>query len=68
MRTKCLAAHTAHDTLYPPYLSINFDGEKVAITVRSPAKADGSCGADATIEMAPDVFRETVREAVESLA
>jgi len=61
---KCLAAYTAADPLYPPYVSINYVGTMVEITVRSPAKADGSCGDVAVIKMNIFNFRKTMREAL----
>ena len=46
-----IAAYTAPGASYPPYISVNWKGDEVTVTVRSPAKEDGSCGSDAIIEL-----------------
>lgn len=57
-------AYTAMDRSYPPYVSINrTDKGGVSITARSPAKADGSCGDSAMIELTQDQFSELARKA-----
>lgn len=51
-----LAAFTPPSNPYPPYLSINAVNERIEVTVRSPAGADGSCGRDATISLSFEEF------------
>lgn len=49
---------------YPEYVSVNTSGiagHKVSITVRSPPKADNTCGDTATIELALDEAAELAR-------
>ena len=46
-----LAAHTAPGSLFPAYVSINYENTMVEITVRSPVTEDGREGATATIRL-----------------
>jgi len=50
-------AYTATGGNYPEYLSVNVNEDNtVEITVRSPKKADGSCGDTATIKLTAEEF------------
>lgn len=50
---KNIFTYTAPGSDYPEYISVNEtdDPDKFTITVRSPRKADGTCGDAATITL-----------------
>lgn len=69
MERRNIAAFTPPGATYPPYVSINDTGtladrsaEGVEITVRSPAKADGSCGECASIKLSRAEFALLMRQ------
>lgn len=54
---------TPAESPYPPYLNVTEKpGGDFVITVRSPAKADGSCGDSSAITMTGDDFRLFLKE------
>jgi hypothetical protein len=59
-----ISAFTAPGCNYPPYFSANvLDATReIEITVRSAAKAGGSCGDTSCIVMSPAEFQRIVRE------
>jgi len=61
MSNNIYAYTTSTDGSYPEYLSVNANEDgTVEITVRSPRKADGSCGDTATIKLTAKQFDEFV--------
>jgi hypothetical protein len=46
-----LFAYTAPGVNYPEYISINFEDGHLSVTVRNPAKEDGSCGETASVTL-----------------
>jgi hypothetical protein len=57
---KNLFAYTSPGVNYPSFLSINTEDGAVEIIVRSPAKADGSCGDVAGIKLTAEQFDQFV--------
>jgi hypothetical protein len=65
MDRRNIAAHTTPGCNYPSFISINELGEPallVSVTVRGPAKKDGSCGDTATIVMMANEFVELIEQ------
>lgn len=53
-----LFAHTVLGVNYPSFISVNEEDGIVEITVRSTAKADGTCGETASIKLSAKQFNE----------
>lgn len=65
---KNLYAYTSPSASYPEYISVNTREGKIAITVRSPAKEDGSVGNLAEIVLTPEQAAEMVLALAPELA
>ena len=52
MTRRNIFAHTAPGTNYPEFVSINLEEDgTISVTVRNPAKPDGSCGEIAMVKL-----------------
>jgi len=69
MRMKFFGAHTEPGSHYPGYVSVGqlVDG-KVEITVRGPARPNGSEGAISSLAIPLDVFDQLIDEIRENRA
>lgn len=55
-------AYTAGGASYPPFVSLNVEDDgRVTLHVRSPAKADGSCGDGACVEIPRSAIPDLIR-------
>jgi hypothetical protein len=63
MPTRCLAAFTASDDLYPAYINASLVGDHVDVTVRAPATPAGACGETLAIAISAKDFDTWLREA-----
>lgn len=63
-----LHAYTALNAPYPEYISINRNGDRFSVTVRSPKREDGSEGATASITFDAFEMRALARDLLDALS
>lgn len=61
MRTNIFAYTDPDAGLFPSYISVNQDGDKITVTVRSPRTEDGQSGDSASVDLTKDQARDLYR-------